>query len=59
MSAIPFIAEYREGGAGRSPTVSLVNVVSGHRTKVMGFNVRSKKEARTISQAYGAKPSNF
>lgn len=52
-------AEYTVGGRGSSATLILNRIVDGHRTKVIGFNVSGKREARQLAKQYGAQPWNF
>lgn len=52
-------AEYYPRTARGSATVILNRIIDGRRTKVIGFNVKNKAEARSIAASYGAKPWNF
>ena len=52
-------AEYTNGGKTSPATLTLNRIVDGHRTKVIGFNVAGKREARQLAQQYGATPWNF
>jgi hypothetical protein len=52
-------AEYTKGGARGPSTLDLNRIIDGHRTRVVSFNVASKREARQIAKAYMATPWNF
>lgn len=52
-------AEYTVKGRNSPATVVLNRIIDGHRTKVIGFNVANKREARQIAKQYGATPWNF
>lgn len=52
-------AEYTVKGRNSPATVVLNRIIDGHRTKVIGFNVANKREARQIAEQYGATPWNF
>lgn len=52
-------AEYTNGSKTRSPTLNLNRIIDGHRTRVISFNVATKREARQIAKAYMATPWNF
>lgn len=42
-----------------SPVLDIVQLVSGHRTPVISFNVKNKREARQVAETYGALAWNF
>lgn len=52
-------AEFYPKSATRSAVVDLNHITNGHRFKVIGFNVATKKEARELAKRYGATPWNF
>tara|TARA_R110000868_G_scaffold19939_4_gene85019 strand:- start:739 stop:918 length:180 start_codon:yes stop_codon:yes gene_type:complete len=52
-------AEFYPRTARGSATVVLNRIIDGHRSKVIGFNVASKREARQLAKQYGATPWNF
>lgn len=52
-------AEYYPRTARASATLIINRIIDGHRTKVIGFNVANKREARQLATSYGAKPWNF
>lgn len=52
-------AEYTNGGRNAPATLILNRIIDGHRTKVIGFNVSGKREARQLAKQYGATPWNF
>lgn len=52
-------AEFTKGSATRSPVLDLNRIIDGHRTNVITFRVKTKKEARQIAKQYGATPWNF
>ncbi len=52
-------ADYYPRTARGSATVVFNRIIDGHRTKVIGFNVASKREARMLAKQYGATPWNF
>lgn len=52
-------AEFYPGSKTRSPVLDLNRITNGHRSKVFGFNVATKKEARELAKRYGATPWNF
>lgn len=52
-------AEYYPKGRNRPAVLELNQIVAGHRTKVIGFNVANKREARELAARYGAEPWNF
>jgi hypothetical protein len=52
-------AEFTKGGARSPSTLDLNRIIDGHRTRVISFNVASKREARQIAKAYMATPWNF
>lgn len=52
-------AEYYPRTKRGPATLVLNRIVGGHRTKVIGFNVASKREARELAQRYRAEPWNF
>ena len=52
-------AEYTVKGRNSPATVVLNRIIDGHRTKVIGFNVANKREAREIAARYKAEPWNF
>lgn len=52
-------AEFTKGGAARPSTLDLNRIIDGHRSRVVTFNVASKREARQIAKQYGATPWNF
>jgi len=52
-------AEYYSGSKTYSATLILNRIIDGHRTKVLGFNVAGKREARQLAKHYGATPWNF
>lgn len=52
-------AEYTVKGRGQPATLTLNRIIGGHRTKVFGFNVANKREARELAHRYGATPWNF
>ena len=52
-------ADYTRGSTRSSATLTLSRIIDGYRTRVMGFNVSSKKEARQLAKQYGATPWNF
>ena len=52
-------AEFTVAGRNSPATVVLNRIIDGHRTKVIGFNVTGKREARQIAKRYAAQPWNF
>ena len=52
-------ADFYPKVAGYPATVEINSIIAGRRTKVIGFQVKTKREARHIAAAYGAKPWNF
>lgn len=52
-------ADYTRGSKRSPATLTINRIVDGFRTKVIGFNVSSKKEARELAKQYGATPWNF
>ena len=52
-------AEYTVKGRGQSATLTLNRIIGGHRTRVFGFNVANKREARELAKRYKAVPWNF
>lgn len=52
-------AEFTVKGRNSPATVVLNRIIDGRRTKVIGFNVSGKREARQIAKRYGATPWNF
>lgn len=52
-------AEYYPRSRRGSATLVLNRIIDGHRTKVIGFNVANKREARELAQRYRAEPWNF
>ena len=52
-------AEFYPGSKRGSATLVLNRIIDGHRTKVIGFNVTGKREARELANRYGAHPWNF
>lgn len=52
-------AEYTPRSARGSATLTINRIVDGHRSKVIGFNVSSKREARALAKSYKATPWNF
>lgn len=52
-------AEYYSGSAKRAPVLDIVRIIGGHRTPVVSFNVKNKREGRTVAKTYGAAPWNF
>ncbi len=52
-------ADYYPRTSRGSATVVLNRIIDGHRTRVMGFNVQNKREAREIASRYNAQPWNF
>jgi len=52
-------AEFTKGGARSPSTLDLNRIIDGHRTRVVSFNVATKREARQIAMQYGATPWNF
>lgn len=52
-------AEFYPGSKTRSPVLDLTRIIDGHRTKVIGFRVKTKKEARELAKRYSATPWNF
>jgi hypothetical protein len=52
-------AEFTKGGARSPSTLDLNRIIDGHRTRMVSFNVASKREARQIAKAYRATPWNF
>ena len=52
-------ASYTNGSAKRSPTLDLEQIVGGHRTRVMSFNVKNRREGRILAQTYAATCWNF
>ena len=52
-------AEYYPRTARASATLIINRIIDGHRTKVIGFNVKNKAEARSLAKAYRAEPWNF
>lgn len=52
-------AEYYAGGAKRVPVLDIVQIVGGHRTPVISFNVKNKREGRVVAKSYAATCWNF
>jgi hypothetical protein len=52
-------AEFTKGGAARPSTLDLNRIIDGRRTRLISFNVATKREARQIAKQYGATPWNF
>jgi hypothetical protein len=52
-------ADFYPRTARGSATLVLNRIIDGRRTKVIGFNVTGKREARQIAKSYGAQPWNF
>lgn len=52
-------AEFTKGGAARPSTLDLNRIIDGHRTRLVSFNVATKREARQIAKQYGAVLWNF
>ena len=52
-------ANYYAGSATRAPVLDIVQIVGGHRTPVMSFNVKNKREGRAVAKTYSAKHWNF
>lgn len=52
-------ASYYTGSAKRPAVLDIDRIVDGHRTPVMSFNVKNRREARTVAKTYGAQPWNF
>lgn len=52
-------AEYTQGSKRYPATLSINRIIDGHRSKVVGFNVSGKREARQLAKQYGATPWNF
>lgn len=52
-------AEYYPRSARASATLIINRIIDGRRTKVIGFNVKNKAEARSIATSYKARPWNF
>jgi len=53
------VAEFTKGGA-RSPSILDLNtIIGGHRTRVVSFRVKTKREARALAKTYSATPWNF
>jgi len=52
-------AEYYPRTARVSATLIINRIIDGHRTKVIGFNVKNKAEARGLAKSYRAQPWNF
>lgn len=52
-------AEYYPRSARASATLIINRIIDGHRTKVIGFNVKNKAEARSLAKSYRAQPWNF
>ena len=52
-------ANYYPGSATRAPVLDLVQIIDGHRSPVMSFNVKNKREGRAVAKTYNARPWNF
>jgi hypothetical protein len=52
-------AEYTSGTKRFPATLRINRIIDGRRSPVIGFNVTSKREARTLAKQYGATPWNF
>lgn len=52
-------AEYTSRRRTAPATLVLNRIIDGRRTKLVGFNVASKREARKLAKQYGATPWNF
>ena len=52
-------AEYTTGTNRYPPTLYINRIISGHRSNVIAFNVKNKREARELAKRYGATPWNF
>lgn len=52
-------ADYYPRSSREPATVVLNRIIDGHRTRVMGFRVQNKREAREIAARYNATPWNF
>lgn len=52
-------AEYTQGSRRSSATLVLNRIIDGYRTRLIGFNVANKREARQLAKQYGATPWNF
>ena len=52
-------AEFTSRGRKAPATLTLNRIIDGRRTKVIGFNVAGKREARELAKRYGATPWNF
>ncbi len=59
MTGNVLAAEYYPRSRWGSATLVLNRIIDGHRTKVIGFNVSGKREARQLAEQYGATPWNF
>ena len=46
-------------GVGRPSVVRIDRRIDGHRSRIVSFAVKTKKEARQIAARYGAKPWGF
>jgi hypothetical protein len=42
-----------------SAVLDIVQIVGGHRTPVISFNVKNKREGRAVAKTYAAQPWNF
>ena len=52
-------AEFYPRTSRSGATVILNRIIDGRRTKVLGFNVSGKREARDIAKRYSATCWNF
>lgn len=52
-------ANYYPGSASRAPVLDIVQIIDGRRNPVISFNVKNKREGRTVAKTYGARPWNF
>lgn len=46
-------------GVGRPSVVHIDRHIDGHRSRIISFAVKTKKEARQLAARYGAKPWGF
>lgn len=59
MAAGLLTANYYPKSATRAPVLDIVQIVGGHRTPVVSFNVKNKREGRAVAKTYAAQPWNF
>ena len=57
MAAGLLTANYYPGKP--SAVLDIVQIVGEHRTPVVSFNIKNKREGRVVAKTYNAQPWNF